>query len=209
MQFFMAFLGTLATQKGVLWWAAHHRRHHKLSDQPGDVHSVRLDGFWHSHMLWILTRQHAQTDWDRIKDFSKYPELRWLNKYFLVPPIALAVALYLIGGGWALTWGFFVSTVLLWHGTFTINSLSHVWGSRRYVTTDDSRNNAVLAIITLGEGWHNNHHYYQRAVNQGFYWWEVDISYYVIKMFSWVGLAHDLHKPPEKVRSGWKKSQGR
>jgi stearoyl-CoA desaturase (delta-9 desaturase) len=199
-QFFMALLGTLATQKGVLWWSAHHRRHHKLSDQPGDLHSPRLEGFWHSHVGWILSPQHEKTDFDRIKDFAKYPELRLLNTFHIVPPILMAVVLYLGWGGWGLTYGFFLSTVLLWHGTFTINSLSHVWGKRRYETTDDSRNNWVLALVTIGEGWHNNHHYYQRATNNGFYWWEIDITYYILKMMSWVGLVSDLHTPPEKVR---------
>src|SRR6266508_3984683 len=150
MQFVMALLGTTATQKGVLWWAAHHRKHHKLSDQPGDVHSVRQDGFWHSHAGWILSPQHDDTDWARIKDFQKFPELRWLNKYHVVPPIALAVGLYFFAGGWwGLLWGFMVSTTLLWHGTFTINSLSHVFGSVRYETTDDSKNNLALALLTM------------------------------------------------------------
>jgi stearoyl-CoA desaturase (Delta-9 desaturase) len=202
MQFFMALLGTTATQKGVLWWAAHHRRHHKLSDQPGDVHSVRQDGFWYSHVGWILAPNTDETDVARIKDFQKFPELRWLNKFHVVPPVALAVGLYFLAGGWwALLWGFFVSTTLLWHGTFTINSLSHVFGSRRYETTDDSKNNLTLALLTMGEGWHNNHHYYQRATNQGFYWWEVDVTYYALKALSWVGLVSDLHTPPERIRA--------
>jgi stearoyl-CoA desaturase (delta-9 desaturase) len=201
MQFFLALLGTTATQKGVLWWAAHHRKHHKVSDQPGDIHSVKQDGLWHSHVGWILSPQHDATDWQRIKDFQKFPELRWLNTYHVVPPIVLAVGLYLVGGWWALLWGFMVSTTLLWHGTFTINSLSHVFGRRRYETTDDSKNNWFLALLTIGEGWHNNHHYYQRAANNGFYWWEVDITYYVLKALSWVGLVSDLHRPPERVRA--------
>jgi len=201
MQFFMALLGTTATQKGVLWWAAHHRKHHKLSDQVGDIHSVRQDGFWHSHAGWILSSQHDETDWARIKDFQKYPELRLLNTYHIVPPVLLAVGLYLVGGWWALLWGFMVSTTILWHGTFTINSLSHVFGSRRYETTDDSKNNLALALLTMGEGWHNNHHYYQRATNQGFYWWEIDLTFYALKAFSWVGLVSDLHTPPERIRA--------
>ncbi len=206
MQFLMALLGTSATQKGVLWWAAHHRKHHKLSDQQGDIHSVRQDGFWHSHAGWILTSQHDDTDWARIKDFQKYPELRWLDKYHVVPPIALALGLYFFAGGWwALLWGFMVSTTLLWHGTFTINSLSHVFGSTRYETTDDSKNNLALALITMGEGWHNNHHYYQRSTNQGFYWWEIDVTFYALKALSWVGLVSDLHTPPERVRA-WRGS---
>jgi stearoyl-CoA desaturase (delta-9 desaturase) len=199
-QFLMGVLATTSTQKGILWWAAHHRRHHKYSDQPEDIHSVRQDGFWHAHVGWILAKDYEQTEYDKIKDFAKFPELVWLNKLHLVPPIALAVALYLVAGGWGLVWGFFVSTTLLWHGTFTINSLSHVFGKRRYATTDDSKNNWLLALITLGEGWHNNHHHYQRSTAQGFYWWEIDITYYVLKVMSWLGLVSDLHTPPKHVR---------
>lgn len=200
MQFLMAFLGTLSTQKGVLWWAAHHRDHHKYSDQPEDIHSPVQRGFWWSHVGWILCPRFDETKFDRIRDFAKYPELRWLNKYHLVPPILLAVVLGLIGGVPMMVWGFCVSTVFLWHGTFTINSLSHVFGSRRYQTTDDSRNNLLLALITCGEGWHNNHHYYMSTANQGFYWWEVDFSYYTLKMMSWVGLVWDLRTPPKHIR---------
>jgi stearoyl-CoA desaturase (delta-9 desaturase) len=199
-QFFLALLGTFSVQKGVLWWAAHHRTHHKLSDQPGDIHSVKQDGFWWSHVGWIVSRKNDETDWKKIPDFAKYPELRLLNTFHVVPPILLAVVLFWLGGAWALVWGFFVSTTLLWHGTFTINSLAHLFGRRRYETTDDSKNNFFLAMITLGEGWHNNHHYYQRATNNGFYWWEIDITYYVLKAMSLVGLVHGLHKPPPHVR---------
>ena len=201
MQFVLAFLAMSSAQKGVIWWASHHRLHHKLSDQPGDVHSAKLDGFWWSHVGWIVSNKHDATDWSRVRDLQKFPELVWLDRHYLVPPTLTAIAIYLIGGPWALLWGFFVSTVLLWHGTFTINSLTHVWGSRRYVTTDESRNNFWLALITMGEGWHNNHHYYQRATNQGFFWWEIDPTFYILKVMSWVGLVWDLQKPSEAVRS--------
>lgn len=198
-QLLLALLAQSSAQKGVVWWASHHRLHHKKSDQPGDVHSPVLDGFWWSHIGWIVSKEHEGTDLSRVQDLAKYPELMWLNKYHLVPPTALAVALYLIGGTPALIWGFFVSTVVLWHATFTINSLSHVFGKRRYATTDDSRNNWLLALLTMGEGWHNNHHHYQRSVNQGFFWWEIDISYYILRGLSKVGLVWDLHTPPPRV----------
>lgn len=202
-QFVLAFLAQSSAQKGVLWWAAHHRHHHKHSDQEGDIHSVLRDGFWWSHVGWILSSAYDATDNDKIKDLVKYPELRWLDRWHLVPPVALGITLYLIGGPWALVWGMFVSTTLLWHGTFTINSLTHVFGSRRYATTDNSRNSFILSLVTMGEGWHNNHHYYQRATNQGFFWWEIDPTYYVLKMLSWVGVVWDLHTPPEKVRANF------
>ena len=201
-QLVLAVLAQSSIQKGALWWAAHHRDHHKYSDTPKDPHSYRDYGFWYSHVGWILSSETEETDYSRISDLARYPELRWLNKWHVVPALVLAVALFFVGGWHALLWGFFVSTTLLWHGTFTINSLSHIWGKRRYSTTDDSKNNPVLAIVTMGEGWHNNHHYYPRSVRQGFYWWEIDMSYYVLKSLEAVGLVWDLHVPSEKVRSG-------
>ncbi len=199
-QFLMAFGGGTAAQKGALWWAAHHRAHHKYSDTEKDVHSPQKGFFW-SHMGWVLVPDYSETDWDRIKDLSKYPELRWLNKFHLVPPVALGLTCYLVGGWSMLFIGFFLSTVLLYHGTFTINSLSHVWGKRRFVTNDTSRNSFILALITNGEGWHNNHHYYQAAARQGFYWWEIDLSYYVLRVMSWFRLVRDLRQPPQKILS--------
>jgi stearoyl-CoA desaturase (Delta-9 desaturase) len=198
MQFLMAFGGGTAAQKGALWWASHHRHHHKYSDMPDDVHSP-LKGFLWSHVGWILCTKYNETDYKAIKDFAKYPELVWLNKYHWVPPTILGVACYLVGGWSMLLIGFFLSTVLLYHGTFFINSLAHVFGRRRYVTSDTSRNSFLLALITLGEGWHNNHHYYQSTANQGFFWWEIDISYYVLRVLSWVGLTSDLRLPPAHV----------
>ncbi len=198
MQFLMALGGATAAQKGVLWWAGHHRDHHKYSDTPKDIHSPKR-GFWWSHMGWIVCDKYEDTPVDRIKDFAKYPELRFLNRFHLLPPTLLGLAVYLLGGPSALFIGFFLSTVLLYHGTFTINSLSHVFGRRRYATSDTSRNSFLLALVTLGEGWHNNHHYYQSTANQGFFWWEIDISYYMLKLLSWVGLARDLRTPPKHV----------
>lgn len=195
-QFLMAFLGGTASQKGALWWAAHHRIHHRKSDQEGDLHSPMRMGFWWSHAGWILSRDHDDTEWSQIPDLAQYGELRFLNRYWLIPPVAYAVGMFMIGGMPWLIWGFFISTVLLWHGTFTINSLSHVFGSRRYATTDTSKNNGWLALITLGEGWHNNHHCYQSSTRQGFYWWEIDVSYYVLKLLSWLGITRDLRQPP-------------
>jgi stearoyl-CoA desaturase (delta-9 desaturase) len=199
-QFVLALGATCTAEKGPLWWAAHHRLHHKLSDMPGDLHSVKQNGFWWSHMGWILARDLEGTDMARIKDFSKYPELRWLDKYWIVPVVAVAVIAFLIGGFFGLIWAFAVPQVLCWHGTFTINSLSHLWGRRRYPTTDDSRNNPVLAMITMGEGWHNNHHHYQVSARQGFYWWEIDGTFYVLKLLSFVGLVWDLHGVPDHIR---------
>jgi len=198
-QFLLALLAMSSSQKGVLWWASHHRIHHKFSDLPGDVHSAKRDGFFWSHVGWLLSDQHEATDERCVRDLARYPELVWLDRWWWTPPAALGVGCFLVGGWFGLVWGFLVSTTLLWHGTFTINSLTHIFGSRRYVTTDNSRNNALLALITLGEGWHNNHHYYPLSVRQGFFWWEVDVTYYVLRGFAALGIVHDLHAPPAQL----------
>ena len=198
-QFVLACLATMTAQKGVLWWAAHHRVHHKLSDVPGDLHSVKQSGFWWAHMGWILARDLESTDVGKIRDFSKYPELRWIDRWWMLPPVAAGVITFALGGFFALIWGFALCQVLCWHGTFTINSLSHLWGGRRYATDDDSRNNLALAVITMGEGWHNNHHHYQVSARQGFHWWEVDVTYYVLRACAAVGLVWDLHGVPDHI----------
>jgi stearoyl-CoA desaturase (delta-9 desaturase) len=187
-------------QNGPLWWASHHRAHHKYSDTAQDLHSAAQRGLFWSHLGWILVSRYKETDWARVPDLARYPELRWLNKYPLIPALVLAVILVLVGGMWALVWGFFVSTTLLWHGTWVVNSLAHKIGRQRYPTGDHSRNSFLVALITLGEGWHNNHHHYQRSERQGFFWWELDITHYLLKVLSWTGLVWDLHEPPAHVR---------
>jgi stearoyl-CoA desaturase (delta-9 desaturase) len=197
-QFLMAFGGTTAVQKGPLWWASHHRIHHRYTDLDGDVHSPR-DGFWWSHVGWILSTKYKDTDLDGIKDFAAYPELRWLERYNWVGPWALAIASFLLFGWGGLLIGFFLSTVLLWHGTFLVNSMAHVVGRRRYATPDTSRNSFVIAVITGGEGWHNNHHYLPASVRQGFRWWEYDPTWYVLKGLAVVHVVRDLKNPPARL----------
>ena len=206
-QFVLAFGGGTAVQKGALWWAAHHRDHHRYSDGELDIHSPQR-GFWWSHWGWILCDKYAATDYSRIKDFAKYPELVWLNKNDIVPPIVLGVFTYLVAGWSGVVLGFFLSTVMLWHATFAINSLAHVFGKRRYATEDTSRNSLPLALLTFGEGWHNNHHSYQASVRQGFYWWEIDVSYYIIKALSWVRITRDLKVPSAAVLASNRLDQG-
>lgn len=197
-QFVLAFGGGMAVQKGVLWWAGHHRNHHRYSDTERDIHSP-MKGFWWSHVGWILCDKFNDTDLDSIKDFAKYPELRFLNKHDWIPPWTLGVTCYLVGGWPGLFVGFFLSNVLLWNATFTVNSLAHVFGRRRYETTDTSRNSLLIALITGGEGWHNNHHHYQASARQGFFWWEVDLTYYMLKLLSFVGIVKGLKQPPARV----------
>lgn len=200
-QFFLGLLGTLATQRSILWWSGHHIHHHKHSDDPQDIHSPK-DGFWWSHMVWMLVPDYNDTPERQIRAFEKYPEILFLHNHWPKLVVVFPTILFLIGGWHWLYWGYFVSTVLLWHGTFTINSLSHVWGRRRYATTDTSRNNALLSLITMGEGWHNNHHHYPSTANQGFFWWEIDLSYVLLRGFEKLGLVWDLRTPPKWVLEG-------
>ena len=199
-QFALAVLSQSTAQKSVLWWASKHRHHHLHSDTETDVHSPRHKGFVYSHLGWIFSRKNDPADLAKVADFARYPELMWLHKHELVPPTVLALLSVLIAGWSGLVVGFFWSTVLVYHATFCINSLAHVRGRRRYVTGDDSRNNWLLALFTMGEGWHNNHHAYQTSVRQGFRWWEIDATFYLLKALSWTGLVWDLKTPPAAVR---------
>lgn len=211
-QFILAFLGASSAQKGPIWWASHHRHHHRHSDQPEDIHSPLVSGIYFAHVGWVLSSQFVRPRLNLVRDLMAFRELRLIEQFNWIPPIALAVATYYLGvylegaypqlgtsGMQMLVWGFFISTVLLYHGTFCINSFTHLIGKRRFRTTDDSRNNWFLALITLGEGWHNNHHYYPGSERQGFYWWEIDISHYILKVLSWFGIVWGLRTPPERV----------
>jgi len=201
-QLVLAVLGATATQKGPLWWAAHHRDHHRFSDTPRDIHSPVQRGFWWSHVGWILVRRYDATPSERVRDLARYPELAWVNRYHLVIVVAYAGLLLAAGGLPALLWGYAVSTALLWHGTFLVNSLAHVMGRRRYATADASRNSLIIALVTLGEGWHNNHHHYPSTANQGWFWWEIDVSYYLLRGLSALGIVWDLRRPPDAIRNG-------
>ena len=213
-QFLLAFVGTASYQKGPLWWAAHHRRHHLHADTEHDLHSPLTRTLWRSHVGWFLSRDSRATDRNLIPNLLKYRDLRLLDRFYSMPPALLAVAMFLLGAvlesyapglgtsGWQmLVWGFFISTVLLYHGTFTVNSLAHTFGRRRFATRDNSRNNLLVALITLGEGWHNNHHHYPSSERQGFYWWELDISHYTLRALSLFGVVWDLRQPPANVFS--------
>ncbi|MEB3198382.1 MAG: acyl-CoA desaturase [Candidatus Sericytochromatia bacterium] len=211
-QFLMALLGNSAVQRGPIWWAAHHRHHHRHSDRPEDLHSPVQYGFWQSHVRWFLTGRGFATQSQYVTDLLAYPELRWLDRFDWVGPVALLAALAASGAAlqtWApdlgtsaaqlVVWGFAISTVATWHVTYTINSLSHQWGTRRYQTNDDSRNNWLLALLTLGEGWHNNHHHHQSSARQGFFWWEIDLAYYGLRLLAALRLVWDLRPVPAHV----------
>jgi stearoyl-CoA desaturase (delta-9 desaturase) len=196
-QFLLAFLAQSSSQKGALWWAANHRTHHKYSDQDGDPHDSRR-GFWYSHCGWIFDHT-EHTDYSKVKDLAKYPELVFLNHFHHVPTVTLGALVYVLMGWSGLFIGFALSTVLLWHGTFTINSLAHMIGRQRYASNDDSKNHFGLALLTLGEGWHNNHHYFMGSTRQGFFWWEIDITYGILKALSWFRIVWDIKEPPARV----------
>jgi len=212
-QFVFAVLGASAVQRGPLWWAAHHRHHHVHADRPDDCHSPIEHGFLWSHCGWFLARENFATRLSLVPDLARFPELRWLDRYDAAVPVALALGLYALGAwleraspglgtdGWQLlVWGFCISTVVLWHSTFAINSFAHRFGTRRYPTRDGSRNNAWLALLTLGEGWHNNHHRYPAAARQGFYWWEIDLSWYGLRLLAALGIVSDLRHVPAAIR---------
>jgi stearoyl-CoA desaturase (delta-9 desaturase) len=198
-QFCLAFLGGAAAQKGALWWAAHHRHHHKHSDTDEDLHSAKLEGFYWSHVGWVLSTEYEEYDSNVVKDLNKYPELVLLDKWIFVPPVVFGALCFFIHGWMGLVVGFFISTVILYHTTFAINSLCHMFGSRRYETGEASKNSLWLAILTMGEGWHNNHHHYPLSARQGFFWWEIDITYYILLGLEKLGIVWDLQAPPKKL----------
>ena len=204
-QFIFAFLGATAGQRGPLWWASHHRYHHQHADTEQDPHSPHHGGFIWSHIGWFFSSDAYSTNDKAVSDLAKFQELRWLNRYDIVAPLFLLISLYGLGEYWhysapalqtsglqLVVWGFFISTVCVFHATSSINSLSHQWGSRDFDTPDDSRNNVWLALITLGEGWHNNHHFYSHSVRQGFLWWQIDLTFYMLWVLSKIGIIHEL-----------------
>jgi len=207
-QFLLALIATMAVQMGPLWWVAHHRNHHRYSDTEDDVHSPVSKSFWWSHIGWVMdARSYRRVDKSLVSDLVKYPELRWLDRWCLLPPLALAIGLWGAGsimetlrpewgtsGFQMLAWGFFVGTVAQHHSTFSVNSVAHVFGSQRFKTRDQSRNNAFVALVALGEGWHNNHHQFPSTERQGIYWWEVDITHGILKVLSWFGIVHSLRE---------------
>ena len=199
-QLVLAVLGLLALQKGPLWWAAHHRRHHKFSDTENDVHSPVQRGFFWSHMGWIMVEDFSEADRSTVQDLARYPELVFFDRHWYLPSVVLGALLLVLGGLPALVWGLPISIVVCWHATYTINSLNHMVGRQRYATGDGSRNSAILAVLTLGEGWHNNHHHYMASTRQGFFWWEYDITYWLLRLLTLPRLVWELREPPARVK---------
>lgn len=204
--FILACIAQSSAQRGVIWWAGNHRHHHRFSDKPEDLHSPVAQNLFHAHVGWLWEKESYEVR-KNVTDLQRVPELLWLDKYPMTPAIVLGVLCWLVYDWSGLVYGFGLSTIALFHGTFVINSLTHVWGRQRFQTTDQSRNNLLLALITMGEGWHNNHHRYMKSTRQGFYWWEVDPTYYILLCLSWFGIVWDLRPvPPEILQEGLIKS---
>ncbi|HHF7373576.1 acyl-CoA desaturase [Legionella bozemanae] len=214
-QFIFAVLGNSASQRGPLWWAGHHRLHHRYTEEQQDPHSPIQHGLLWSHVGWIFYSDNFKTDYESVRDFAKYPELLWLNRHDNIVPICLILILFAVGtllenyypdlhtsGMQLVIWGFFISTVALFHVTFSINSISHVWGTQTFQTEDKSRNNFFLALLTMGEGWHNNHHYYPRSASQGFRWWQIDITYYLLCFLEKINVIYEMNKVPLELKKG-------
>lgn len=203
-QFIFAFLGATNGQKSALWWAAGHRYHHKFSDTPEDIHSP-LHQKWESHGGWVLLKKHTELKTEFIPDLLKFPELVWLHKYQFLPIFSWTILMFIVGGWNAILWGTFISSLMNWHGTFIVNSLSHIWGSQPFESNDNSRNSFIIALLTMGEGWHNNHHAYSKSANHGFYWWQIDITFYLLKILEKIKIVKNLHiapvdKIPKKIK---------
>lgn len=220
-QLMFTILAASAAQRGPLWWASHHRHHHVHSDTPEDAHSVRQHGFAWSHLGWFMARENFATRHALVASWSRFPELRFLDRFDALVPVLLVAVLWIAGavlertapglgtsGAQLVIWGFCISTVALYHATFSINSVAHRFGRRRYATRDDSRNNAWLALLTFGEGWHNNHHHYPGAARQGFFWWEIDLTWYALRALAWARVIHDLKPVPRRVRDAYDDTGG-
>ena len=210
MQFIFAFIGSTAAQRGPIWWASHHRRHHLNSDKHNDHHSPHTHHFLWSHMGWFLAKKNFLTDRKVVRDLIKFKELVLIDRFDWLPPVLLLLSLFVIGDFLSLTsgmsglnmviWGFCVSTILVYHCTFAVNSIAHLWGTQRYNTKEESKNNFFVALFTFGEGWHNNHHHYPGSIRQGFYWWEVDLTYYALRFLSFFGIVYNLRTVSKAIR---------
>ena len=210
MQFIFAFIGSTAAQRGPIWWASHHRRHHLNSDRHNDHHSPHTHHFLWSHMGWFLAKKNFLTDRKVVRDLIKFKELVLIDRFDWLPPVLLLLSLFVVGEYSSLTsgvsglnmviWGFCVSTILVYHCTFAVNSIAHLWGTQRYNTKEESKNNFFVALLTFGEGWHNNHHHYPGSIRQGFYWWEVDLTYYALRFLSFFGIVYNLRTVSKAIR---------
>ena len=207
-QFLLALVGCLALQKGPLWWVATHRAHHRHSDRADDPHSPVVRGFWYAHLGWMFSRDILSVDYSGVKDLAKFPELVWLDRFWRLPSLLFVAACY-----WALGWGGVVvgycfPLAVMFQVTFAVNSVCHLFGSRRFETGEESRNNWWVALLANGEGWHNNHHRAPYSARHGFAWYELDSSYQVIRVLAWLGLVWGVKLPPPELLAGVDREAG-
>jgi stearoyl-CoA desaturase (delta-9 desaturase) len=208
MQFLMALAGSLAVQGGPLWWVAHHRAHHRHTDEADDVHSPLTRGFWQAHLGWMMSREAFRENGANARDLHRFPELKWLQRHYVTLILAQAAGLYALGAALAawvpawgtsgpqmLVWGLFVGTVLTWHVTFAVNSVCHIWGRRPYATGDASTNHPLVGVLAYGEGWHNNHHQYPFSARHGLEWWQLDLTWLLLQGLEKLGLVSELKLP--------------
>ncbi len=204
-QYLLAICGCMAGEAGPIAWVAAHRYHHTYSDTDQDPHSP-LKGFLWSHFTWLFGRENFLASYDSYKkycpDMIKDKFIVFLDRYHMLPVLFLTGILYAMGGWSFVVWGIFVRSLIVYHSTWLVNSASHIWGYRTYKTTDASRNNWWVAILAFGEGWHNNHHAFQRSARHGFHWWEFDITYRTIQILWVLGLASEIHLPVQSIATG-------
>lgn len=210
-RFLLAGLGVLAGQNGPLWWVSHHRQHHGHADADGDTHSPRGSFFW-GHMGWLFSPRCIPYRHELVRDLDRLPEMRWLERHSYVVTLGYAFAMFLLGEAWGrldpeagtsgaqlVLWGSVLSTVFCYHAIWSANSVGHRFGTRRFPTHDNSRNNLLVSLVTLGDGWHHNHHFCPWSARHGFRWWEIDVNYAVLRLLAWAGVVWDLRLPPERV----------
>lgn len=203
-QFLLGCAGCTALQKGPLWWAIHHRLHHRHSDQPEDPHSPVVDGFLHGHCGWLFTQDLMTPDQRIVHDFAKYPELVWLDRLWLIPGLAMAALCFAIGGWSGVVIGYCMCVAFIFQVTFAVNSIGHLYGQQRFETGEGSRNNFVLGYLAMGDGWHNNHHRAPTSARHGFAWYELDMSYLTIQIMRRLGIVWDVKQPPANLLPGAK-----
>lgn len=210
-QFILAVVGTTAVQGGVLWWSSHHRGHHAHSDQDEDLHSPVSYSTFQSHLGWMWSASCFKPTKHKLLDFARFPEIKWLNKNYSLLIVIQGALFFLLGellsnyfpslgtsGAQVFVWGFLLATVWTWHVTFSINSVCHLFGKKRYKSADESRNNWLFGILAFGEGWHNNHHKFGWSARNGFYWYEWDPTYYLLKTLEKLGIVWDLKIPSKE-----------
>jgi len=209
-QFLLALAGSLATQGGPLWWVAHHRSHHRYTETDRDIHSPRTQGFWRSHMGWMLSAESFRENGANARDLYRVPELKFLQQHYVWIVLGQGAAIYALGTGLAalgvetsgpqmLVWAWFIATVALWHATFMVNSVCHLWGSRPFDADDASTNNWLVAVLALGEGWHNNHHKFAYSARHGLEWWQFDLTWVLLRGMEKLGLVSELRRPRRRM----------